>query len=81
MPSSRLLRHVALVCTGGSEERNATIIKMTRIGEVGTTLAVTSNMVFLCSVRRLLVMLTLFPLTNSCHPDDGGDMFLRNIGS
>jgi hypothetical protein len=38
-----MLCHVALVRTDVSEERIASIIKVTRIGEVGTTLAVTSN--------------------------------------
>jgi hypothetical protein len=34
---------VALVRTDVSEERIASIIRLTRIGELGTTLAVTSN--------------------------------------
>jgi hypothetical protein len=42
MPSSGLLAHVALVRTDVSEERSASIIRVTRIGEPGT-LAVTSN--------------------------------------
>jgi hypothetical protein len=40
---------VALVRTYVSEELSASFIRVTRIGELGTTLAVT------CSVRRLLV--------------------------
>jgi hypothetical protein len=43
MPTSGMLRRVALVRTDISEERIASIIKVTRIGELGTTLAVTSN--------------------------------------
>jgi hypothetical protein len=43
-----MLRRVALVRTDVSEERSSSIIRVTRIGEQGTTLAVTS-------VRRLLV--------------------------
>jgi hypothetical protein len=43
MPSSAMLRRVALVRTEVSEERIASIIKMKRIGELGTTLAVTTN--------------------------------------
>jgi hypothetical protein len=39
MVSSGALRRVALV----SEERSASIITVTRIGELGTTLAVTSD--------------------------------------
>jgi hypothetical protein len=34
---------VALIKTDGSEELGASIIRVTRIGELGTTLAVTSN--------------------------------------
>jgi DNA-binding TFAR19-related protein (PDSD5 family) len=43
MASSGMLRRVALVRTDVSEELKASIIKMTRIGKLGTTLAVTSN--------------------------------------
>jgi hypothetical protein len=39
MPSSDMLRRVALVRTDVSEERIAFIIMVTRIGELGTTLA------------------------------------------
>jgi hypothetical protein len=39
MPSSGMLRRVALVRADVSEERDAPIIKVTRIGELGTTLA------------------------------------------
>jgi hypothetical protein len=67
MPSSGMLRLAALVRTDVSEERNASTIRMTIISELGTTLAVTSN-------RRTL-------RRNSCHPDDGGATFLRNVGS
>jgi hypothetical protein len=42
MASSGMLRHVALVRTDVSEELNASI-RVTRIGDVGTPLAVTSN--------------------------------------
>jgi hypothetical protein len=43
MPSSEMPRRVALVGTDDSEEIIAFIIKVKRIGELGTTLAVTSN--------------------------------------
>jgi hypothetical protein len=49
MASSGMLRRVALVRTDVSEELSASFIMVTRICEVGTTLALTS------SVHRLLV--------------------------
>jgi hypothetical protein len=61
MTSSEMLRHVGLVRTDVSAELSDSIIRVIRIGELGT-LAVTSN-------------------TDSCHPDDGGATFLRNVGS
>jgi hypothetical protein len=42
---------VALVRTDVSEELSASFIRVTRIGELGTTLAVTSNW---CMLRRIL---------------------------
>jgi hypothetical protein len=43
MASSGILRRVALVRTDVSEELSASFIRVTRIGELGTTPAVTSN--------------------------------------
>jgi hypothetical protein len=43
MVSSGLLRRVALVRTDVSEEPGAYFIRVTKIGELGTTLAATSN--------------------------------------
>jgi hypothetical protein len=43
MASSGMLCRVALVITDVSEELSASFIRVTRIGELGTTLAVTSN--------------------------------------
>jgi hypothetical protein len=43
MASPGMLRRVALVRTDVSEEPNASFIRETRIGELGATLAVTSN--------------------------------------
>jgi hypothetical protein len=54
MPSSGMLRRVAPVRTDVSEELSASIINVTRIGELGTTLAVTSN-------RRMLRRNTKLP--------------------
>jgi hypothetical protein len=49
MTSSGMLRRVALVRTDVSEKLSASIIRVTRIGELGTMLAATGH-------RRLLVM-------------------------
>jgi hypothetical protein len=43
MASSEMLRRVTLVGTNVSEERSASFIRVTRIFELGTTQAVTSN--------------------------------------
>jgi hypothetical protein len=43
MAPSGMLGRVALVRTDVSEELGASFIRVTRIGELGTTLAVTSN--------------------------------------
>jgi hypothetical protein len=63
-----MLRRVALVRTDVSEERSSSFIRMTTIGELETTLAVTSNRrtlhshtVVLRSVCRLLVTASVVP--------------------
>jgi hypothetical protein len=53
MVSSEMLRRVVLVRTDVSEELNASFIRVTRIGELGTTLAVTS---YRHTVRRNTLM-------------------------
>jgi hypothetical protein len=53
-----MLRRVALVRTADSEELSASFIKVTRIGELRTTLAVTRNN---ARVRRLLVTPSVVP--------------------
>jgi hypothetical protein len=59
MVSSGMLRRVAVVRTDVSEELSASFIRVTKIGELGTTLAVTSNRRTLSS--RLLVTASVVP--------------------
>jgi hypothetical protein len=56
MASSGMLRRVALVGTDVSDELSASFIRVTKIGELGTTLAVTSNLRSLrtCSVASFV---------------------------
>jgi hypothetical protein len=64
MVSSGLLRRVALVRTDVSEEPGASFIRVTKIGELGTTQATlrrNTYLVFLRSVRRLLVATCVVP--------------------
>jgi hypothetical protein len=79
MRSSGMLRCVALVRTDDSDGFNAFVIR-TRISERGTTLGVTSNLrTQSTAVARYGESCSL--VKDSCHPDDGGAMFLRNVAS
>jgi hypothetical protein len=61
MPSSGMFHHVPLVRIDVSEVLSASIIRVTRIGELGTPLAVVPYSQFLRSVRRLLVAANVVP--------------------
>jgi hypothetical protein len=56
MASSGMLHRVALVRTDVLEELSSFFIRLTRIGEIGTT-----SCIFLRSVRRLLVTASFVP--------------------
>jgi hypothetical protein len=55
-----MLRRVALVRTDVSEEPGASFIRVTRIGELGTTQAATSN-------RRTIKMAAINIVGYHCH--------------
>jgi hypothetical protein len=59
MVSSQMLRHVTLVITNVSEEPTASFIRVTRIGELGTTLPVTS-------IRRMLQRNAKYGVFSQC---------------
>jgi hypothetical protein len=60
MVSSGMLLHVALVRTDVLEEPSASFIRVTRIGELGKTLAGTSNRRTLHAVFCVLCMCVLY---------------------
>jgi hypothetical protein len=68
MASSGMLRGVALVRIDVSEELSASFIRVTRIGELATALAV-------------LVRASVVPSSPIHHSDEGGAKFLRNVSS
>jgi hypothetical protein len=65
-----MLRRVALVLTDVSEELSASFIRVTRIGELGTTLAVTSNR---RSLRKNTGSSETSVLTRTIRPKIPGD--------
>jgi hypothetical protein len=74
MPSSGILRRVVLVRTDDSKERSASIISVTRIGELGITHAAKKDYVYYVyyrifrSARRLLVTLNVVPISRFLVP-------------
>jgi hypothetical protein len=57
-----MLRRVALVRTDVSEELSTFFIRVTRIGELGTTLAVTSHKVVIITAYCLIICSQYSPL-------------------
>jgi hypothetical protein len=74
MVSSGMLRRVALVRTDISEEPSASSIRVTRIGELGTTLAVTSSR----RTRRLLLHYYCYIITRATRRNIPEDTILHS---
>jgi hypothetical protein len=66
MVSSGMLRRVTLVRTDVSEKLSASFIRVTRIGELGTTLAVTSNRRMLLFCNDNIVMRSELSYADHC---------------
>jgi hypothetical protein len=72
MASSGMLHCVALIRTDFSEELSASFIRVTRIGELGTTLAVNSNRhtlrlavityKYICEILQLYIQTNVYTL-------------------
>jgi hypothetical protein len=76
MPSSGMLRCVALVGTDVSEERIAAIIRVTRVGELGT-LAVTSSPILVTLMMEALSTSETSALTRATRRNIQEDAILR----
>jgi hypothetical protein len=61
MPSSRMLRHVALVRTDISEELSASIIRVTRISKLGTLAVTNIRLTLRRNTKRTLGHTALHP--------------------
>jgi hypothetical protein len=83
MASSGKLRRMALVRTDVSEELSASFIRVTSIGELGTTLAVTSNRRTLrTAVYIHLCYYSAFPhILSPCFPFIIIDFMLRRMNA
>jgi hypothetical protein len=79
MVSSGMLRRVALVRTDVSEEPSTSSIRVTRICELGTTLAVTSNQVAASVVPSSQILVTLMEALGSSETSAVTRVTRRNI--
>jgi hypothetical protein len=76
MASSGMLRRVALVRTDVSEELSASFIRVTRIGELGTTLAVISHQRMLRRNMPFFIV-TAVKTSNLTYPDTDLEIYSK----
>jgi hypothetical protein len=83
MVSSGMLRRVTLVSTDVSEEPGASFIRVTRIGELVTTQAATSNRrtlrrnIFLRSVTSQKTPLFIVTAVKTSNLTGGGELYVK----
>jgi hypothetical protein len=78
MASSGMFRSVALVRTDVSEERSVSIIRVKRIGELETTLAVTSSHILVTLMKEGLSSFETSVLTRATRTNIPEDTILHS---